>query len=88
MPDHIEVHPRVMRRHPELTPEDVAHAWGNRVAEAFRVGASPECVCAVGFDRAGRMVEMVAVELADGTPLVYHAMTPPSRKTLAEVGLG
>ena len=28
---------------------------------------------------------MVGVLLADGTWLVYHAMTPPSKKTLREI---
>ncbi len=39
------------------------------------------------IDARGRLLEMVAVELEDGTPLVFHCMTPPSEKTLRETGL-
>jgi hypothetical protein len=41
---------------------------------------------AVGFDSKGRLLEMVAV--FDGKDyLIYHAMTPPTKKVLAELGL-
>jgi len=38
-----------------------------------------------GYDPQGRYIEMVGVLLADGAWLVYHAMTPPSKKTLREI---
>ena len=38
-----------------------------------------------GYDLHGRYIEMVGVLLADGAWLVYHAMTPPSKKTLMEI---
>lgn len=88
MCEYIVVHGRVAQRHPELSPADVAAAWGNRVAEATRHGSFGEETVVVGFDGLGRVVEAVGVAQADGTTLVYHAMTPPSKKTLREVGLG
>lgn len=38
-----------------------------------------------GYDLHGRYIEMVGVLLSDGVWLVYHAMTPPSKKTLKEI---
>ena len=38
----------------------------------------------VGFDLKAREIEMVGVLTADGW-LVYHAMTPPSKKTMDEM---
>ena len=38
-----------------------------------------------GYDPRGRYIEMVGVLLADGVWLIYHAMTPPSKKTLKEI---
>ena len=38
-----------------------------------------------GYDPQGQYIEMVGVLLADGAWLVYHAMTPPSKKTLREI---
>ena len=81
--DHITIHCRVTQRHPELSAEDIAHAWVNRIAEAQR-DVDPSQLVVVGFDCSGRMLEMVAVELEDGDYLVFHAMTPPSKKTLRE----
>lgn len=87
MERYITIHGRSMERHPEIAPEDVAHAWAGRIATATRRGRHAEEVVAVGFDANGRMLEMVAVEQADGSALVFHCMTPPSAKTLRETGL-
>ena len=47
----------------------------------------PKLYIALGFDKKGRLLEMVAIRLDCGDWLVYHAMTPPSRKTFAELGV-
>lgn len=87
MEEMLEVSGRIAARHPEIAPADVAHAWGNRIATGIRSqGIAPQLV-AVGFDASGRMLEMVGVEKQDGTVLIFHAMTPPSKKTLREVSL-
>ena len=39
-------------------------------------------------DANGRLIEMVGSALDEGTVHVFHAMTPPSRKTLRETGIG
>ena len=85
----VEVHDRVSARHPELKVEDVESAWRNasvlveRVTDSFP-GVVP---VAVGSDSRNRLIEMVATVKDDETVLVFHAMTPPSAKTLRETGL-
>lgn len=83
----ITIHGRAMERHPEITPEDVAHAWASRVATATRCGKYSDELVVIGFDANGRMIEIVAVEQADDTILVFHCMAPPSAKTLRETHL-
>ena len=72
----ISIHPRVFVRHPELTDEDVRVAWENSVDKTLRVDSPnfPEYVC-TGY---------VGVMTREGW-IVYHAMTPPSKKTLKEI---
>lgn len=82
----VVIHPRIMERHPELAEEDVREAWEGYVRMTRRVGIDSYWV-AVGFDLKGRAIEMVAVETADGGWYVYHALTPPTRKVLVELGL-
>lgn len=81
----VFVHPRVAERHPDLSEADVLEAWAGCERWAPRL-ASNDGV-AVGFDARGRFVEMVATRSPDGDWLIYHAMTPPSKKVLAEVRL-
>ena len=77
----MRVHPRVHERHPEISDEDVRHAWEAYELRATRDRADREM--RVGFDLRGRALEMVGV-LQGGDWLVFHAMTPPSKKTLRE----
>ena len=81
----VEVLDRVMKRHPELTRDDVLSAWGDTVAVAYRIDGGAERQVGVGTDRNGRLVEMAAARTNAGGWAAYHAMTPPSRKTLAEL---
>lgn len=73
---------RVCERHPELSVEDVEYAWEHFREVAIREVAFREM--RIGFDRKGRLLEMVGVLTVDGW-VVYHAMTPPSKKTLSEI---
>lgn len=81
------VHPRVMERHPNLTEEDVLTAWSNAIASIARVDDENDRLVALGADGHGRLVEMVANRTPNGTWVIFHAMTPPSRKTLTELKL-
>lgn len=84
--ENVYVHPRVHSRHPELDDADVLSAWRNAIEVVLRQGESGTLYVAVGSDPKGRLIEMVAV--FDGASyLIYHAMTPPSNKTLRELRL-
>ena len=82
----VVVHPRVMERHPELSEDDVVAAWNAYVRMTRREGDESYLV-AVGFDVRGRAIEMVAVETIDGDWYVYHALTPPTKEILRELGM-
>lgn len=83
----IAVHPRVMERHPELTENDVLSAWENMIAFLPRLEAEPTRYIAVGSDSKGRLIEMVAQKAEEDLWVIFHAMTPPSQKTLVELRL-
>lgn len=79
----IETLPRVVKNHPELSYEDVDEAMRAMVRYSQR--ATGEWV-AVGFDSKGRFIELVYLYSEEKDAfLVYHAMTPPSAKTLKEL---
>lgn len=86
MSEDVIVHPRVHGRHPEISNTDAASAWDNAFAIQVREYGSPEFYIAAGADPKGRILELAAVGLEDGTLMIYHAMkiTPKMR---AELGL-
>lgn len=81
----LTIHPRVTERHPQLTDEDIRHAWENAYFEAIRPESPnyPEYLW-IGDDSSGREIEMVGVPTVDGW-LIYHANTPVSKRVQAEV---
>ena len=74
MLDRITVHPRVTRRHPDIQVADVESAWRSAIAVRRRNYDPPEYYAAAGADSHGRLLEMVGVELDDGSLLIFHAM--------------
>lgn len=81
----IGVHPRISRRHPEVAEADVISAMRSMIR--YKQRGSGEWI-AVGMDSRNRLVELVYIYDADDDYfLVYHGMTPPSGKTLRELGL-
>ena len=81
----IGVHPRIARRHPEVTPDDVATAM--RWMIRYKQRSTGEWL-AVGLDGHGRLVELVyQYDEEDDFFFVFNGMTPPSGKTLRELGL-
>lgn len=80
----IQVHPRILKRHPEISEEDVVTAWVNAIAIRNRTFSPPDMYAAAGADTKGRMLELVGVELENGSMLIYHAMklTDKMRKEL------
>lgn len=82
----LVVHPRVSARHPEITDEDVIHAWMYAVECAKRVDSTYwPAYAALGYDRNGRLLELLAARQEDGSILIYHAMTSPSKKMMIEI---
>ena len=80
------VHPRVLERHSEFAEQDITHAWNNCISFRRREDIESDEYIAVGSDQNGRLLELVA-ECKSDDWLIYHAMTPPSKKTLKELGL-
>jgi hypothetical protein len=72
--DSITVHPRVRQRHPEITQEDVAAAWRNKIVLVTRTFGPPDTFAAAGMDSKGRLLEMIGISMEDGSVTVYHAM--------------
>lgn len=81
------VHPRISQRHPEVSAQDVRAAWDAAIVSQSRAPKEPDEYVVVGIDERGRTLEMVGRRLQDGRWLVYHAMTPPSKRTIQELGL-
>lgn len=81
----IGIHPRVTKRHPEITENDVVAAMRGMIR--YQQRSTGEWL-AVGFDDGGSLVELVyQYDEDEDFFLVFHGMTPPSGKTLRELGL-
>lgn len=74
----LYIHPRIHRKHPELSDKDVEAAFNGIIRHVHR--ASGECV-GVGVDSRGRLIELVFRECEDGI-VVYHALTPPTNNIM------
>ena len=81
----VIVHPRIKSRHPELDDDDIITAWNNTLESTSRIGKPNNETLAIGFDGKGRLIEMVAERNSKGMWLIFHSMTPPSKKTIAEL---
>lgn len=74
-----------MRRHPQISDLDVRNAIRSMLCYMQR--GSGEYL-AVGIDSKGRLIELVyQYSREDDYFFVFHGMTPPSQKTLRELGL-
>ena len=81
----IGVHARVMQRHPEIKKDDVVAAMKSMFKYTQR--SSGEWL-AVGLDSNSRLIELVyQYDEEEDFFFVFHGMTPPSSKTLRELGL-
>lgn len=81
----VNVLSRISKKQPEISADDIAAVMKSMVR--FRQRETGEWV-AVGFDGNNRFVEIVYLYNEDLDEfLVYHGMTPPSSKTLRELGL-
>ena len=87
MVSEVRVHPRVMRRHPNISEQDVQYAF-NHILHSMRRdgGHEPTQYLLVGTTSDGRMIEMLAIITDEGDWYVYHAMAATS-SALHELGL-
>lgn len=69
-----------------LGAEDIEYAWEHFVRRQHRGAPNEGEVAVVGYDRKGRLVQLVAYR-AEACVVIFHAMTPPTKKLMAEVGL-
>jgi hypothetical protein len=83
----LTIHPRVFERHPELKEDDLRHAWDNSIVSFPRISKNPNEYIAIGCDLNGRLVEMITIRSIEGDWLMYHALTPPTKKFLDEMGM-
>jgi hypothetical protein len=80
----VFVHPRVCKKHPELSEDGIVEAWLNRLRMTRRVDTFADNYVAVGFDQMGRLLQMVAAQ-TDAGWTIFHAM-PATKKALDELG--
>ncbi len=82
----VKVLARVYARHPDLSEEDVLTAWDNRLRTQFRLDGEKPYMVGVGVARSGKPLEMIAFD-DQGDTVIFHAMTPPTKKLLKEMGM-
>ena len=67
-----------------LSEDSLMQAWENFVRKRPR---GVDCWVAIGFDSAGREIEMVGLVTAAGETLVIHGLSPATEKLKRELGL-
>ncbi|MCL2819049.1 MAG: hypothetical protein FWD41_04920 [Actinomycetia bacterium] len=82
----LVIHPRVSKKRRNIKDDDVISAWKNAIAISRRSYSFPGYYVAVGAEKKGRLLQMVGVELENGSILVYHAMKL-AETMRAELGL-
>lgn len=70
-----------------VSQEEILDAWNNFVAMRHREMPKEDQIVVVGFcSKRNKLIQMIAVEKGDMV-LIYHAMTPPQKSVLVELGL-
>ena len=77
----LTVHPRIHKRHPNITETNVKAAFKNCFVFKQR---DDDKFIGIGTDDKGRLLEIVFVQ-CDDVIVVFHAQTPPTKKTLTEL---
>ena len=77
------IHPRIHKKHPELSDDDIKTAFNSIFKHIHRT--SGECV-GIGMDSRQRLVELVFRECEDSI-IVYHALTPPTANVMRVLGM-
>lgn len=82
--EHIVIHPHALKH--GLSEEDIQYAWKNFLARRWRKAPNENQIVTIGATRKGTLLQMVGTE-AQGHHIVYHALTPPTKNVLKELGL-
>ena len=69
-----------------LSEGQILYAWGNFIKKMYRGKPNEGEIVCVGYDQKGKMIQMVGVEKGFGV-LIFHAMAPPTKNALKELGL-
>lgn len=69
-----------------LNEEQIRYAWRNFIAKKYRGSPNEGQIVALGNDQQGKLMQIVAAQKPYGI-LIYHAMTPPTKKVLNELGM-
>lgn len=78
----IAVLPRIHERHPDVVPDDVMSAFTNQFIHVQRANGS---WVGLGSDSHNRLLEMAYLQNDDYEIVIYHAMTPPTKKFVKEI---
>ena len=85
----VEVHPRVLEGHPELSDLDVEHAVRNTIKSLEREDTDPAQTVGVGPDLSGNILQWIGNRIVDN-PIdsdywfIFHSM-PVTKKVLYEL---
>ena len=80
---HVAVHQSALKH--GLSRESLIDAWDNFIAKRPR---GDDCWIAIGFDRYGKEIELVALLLSSGDYLIIHGLSPATEKIKDGLGLG
>lgn len=69
-----------------ICEEDIRHAWTNYLRKQYRGAPNEGEIVAIGYTRDGILIQIVATDTKTGV-LIYHAMSPPTKKVMQELGL-
>lgn len=78
----VSIHSHALKH--GVREQDILWAWSNFVRKQHRQAPNNDQILAIGFDRTGRLVQMVGIVKPFGV-LIYHAMTPPTEKAFNEL---
>ncbi|MCL2526335.1 MAG: hypothetical protein FWE46_04715 [Coriobacteriia bacterium] len=70
----IRVHPRIARKHPEISNQDVEAVIRSPIAMRRRNFELPSHFVLAGVDTRGRLLQVVGALQEDGTFLAYHSL--------------
>lgn len=71
-----------------LSENEIRYAWEMIFKSTLRDnGADPARWIAVGWLPDGRQAQLIAIKDRDGNWEIFHAMTPPTKKVMKELGL-